>query len=144
MIQWRFLAFQYFEESRPLDDWQRALGIESFNKFSAILEHLQVLPRNFWVRPQFDVLHGPQYRGMGEIRFKGDGKVHRVFGWFGPERLQFTLLHGCVKQRRDLTAEMEIARERRDLVISHGWTVLYEFTFMGNVGTQAEEQEIQG
>jgi hypothetical protein len=139
MASWRFLAFQYFPESRPLDDWYEGLELESFNKFSAVLEHLEVLPRNYWRRPHFDVLHGDQYHGMGEIRFKGDHKVYRVFGWFGPERLQFTLLHGCIKQRSDLTAEMELARRRRDLVITHRWMVLYDFTF--KAGTYTEPQE---
>ena len=124
---WRFLAFQYAPASRPVGDWKRSLETQSFNKFSAILEHLEVVPREFWLRPHFDVLHGPQYRGMGEIRFKGDRKVYRLFGWFGPERLQFTLLHGCIKQRSDLTAEMELARQRRDLVIIHTWELLYDF-----------------
>lgn len=139
MASWRFLAFQYFPESQPLDEWQEGLEPVSFNKFSAVLEHLEVLPRDYWRRPHFDVLHGDQYRGMGEIRFRGDRKVYRVFGWFGPERMQFTLLHGCIKQRSDLTAEMELARQRRDLVIAHHWTVLYDFTL--KAGTDTEPQE---
>lgn len=122
-----------------MDQWQQGLEVESFNRFAATLEHLEVLPRAFWRRPQFDVLHGNQYRGMGEVRFKGDRKVYRVFGWFGPQRMQFTLLHGCVKQRSDLTAEMELARQRRDLVIAQGWTVLYDFTLQTGTPTEPEE-----
>lgn len=139
MTQWRFLAFQYFPESRPVDEWQVRLEPDSFNKFSAVLEHLEVLPREFWRRPHFDVLHGDQYHGMGEIRFKGDRKVYRIFGWFGLERLQFTLLHGCIKQRSDLTAEMELARQRRDLVISHRWQVLYDFALKASTHTEPQE-----
>ena len=124
---WRFLAFQYSSASRPVDDWKDGLQVDSFNRLSAILEHLEVLPRQFWLRPQFDVLHGSQYHGMGEVRFRGDQKNYRLFGWFGPERLQFVLLHGCVKQRPNLRAEMDLATQRRDLVIGYGWTHLYDF-----------------
>jgi hypothetical protein len=129
MTRWRFLAFQYSPTSRPLDEWQEGLEIDSFNRFSDILERLQVLPREQWRRPDFDVLHGDSYRGMGEIRFKADRKVHRVFGWFGPSpmRFTFTLLHGCLKQRSDLTPEYELSRKRRDLVIAYGNLMTYDF-----------------
>jgi hypothetical protein len=128
MTAWRFLAFKQLSQRCPLDAWQDGLGVESFNRFSEIMERLQVLPRELWRRPDFDLLKGERYRGIGEIRFKGDKKVHRAFGWFGPERLMFTLLHACVKQRSDLTAEHEIARKHRDLIIRYGRQVIYDFT----------------
>jgi hypothetical protein len=139
MTVWRFLGFQYAPTSRPVDDWQRGLEMESFNRFSAVLEHLQVLPRNYWKRPHFDVLHGSQYHGMGEIIFKGDRKTYRVFGWFGPTRGEFTLLHASAKQRAKLTAEMELARQRRDLVITNGRRLTYDFTLQSGIDPEPEE-----
>jgi hypothetical protein len=140
MIRWRFLAFQYSSASRPLDEWQEGLEIDSFNRFSAILERLQVLPRDQWRRPDFDVLHGDEYQGMGEIRFKADRKVHRVFGWFGPGRTQFrfTLLHACIKQRSDLKSEYELARKRRDFVILQGEAYLYGFALQTKFARKSE------
>jgi hypothetical protein len=55
----------------------RELGVEAENAFSAVLGALQVLDRKYWLRPQFDVLHGENYHGMGEIRFDGDDKAYR-------------------------------------------------------------------
>lgn len=128
-VEWRFLAFQYSVDSRPVDAWQQGLEVDSFNVFADLIGRLRLLPRINWIRPGFDVLHGAQYHGMGKIRFKGDHKVYRVFGWFGPGRtqLRFTLLHGCKKQSADLTSEYEVARKRRDIVISLGEGYLYEF-----------------
>jgi hypothetical protein len=63
---------------------------------------------------------------MGEIRFNGDDKTYRIFGFFGPERLQFTLLAGHEK-KRDLKHEMDLAATRRDFAESNP-QLLYEFT----------------
>jgi hypothetical protein len=130
MVKWNFRAFQFVPTSRPLEDWKIELEIDSFNVFSNVIGRLEVLPRNLWKRPDFDVLHGNAYHGMGEIRFKGNHKVHRVFGWFGPgrEAFRFTLLHACIKQRSDLTDEYEKARKRRDFIITNGEAYLYDFT----------------
>ena len=128
---WRILAFRSISGRRPLDEWQENLEDESFIAFSVLLEHMRVSPRDLWKRPFFDVLHGEEYRGMGEIRFKGDNKRHRVYGWFGPKRLQFVLLHGCVKQRSRMRREEQTGKTRRDLVIERGEDCLYDFTLSG-------------
>ena len=72
MKPWMFLAFESEMGVRYLDDWVGALGEESENELVATLEGLQVLPRHFWKRPQFDLLSGRHYRGIGEVIFKGD------------------------------------------------------------------------
>ena len=96
MTLWMFLAFASEMGVRYLDSWVDSLTDEVRNEFAAILEGLQVLPRQFWRRPQFDLLAEP-YQGIGEIRFKADRKQFRVFGFFGPRAQQFILLHACIK-----------------------------------------------
>jgi hypothetical protein len=81
-----------------MDRFAVELGPEAQNDLAAVLDVLRVLERKFWTRPQFDVLHGKKYKGIGEIRFDGENKTYRVFGYFGPARLQFTLLLGCEKK----------------------------------------------
>lgn len=144
MVQWRFLAFQYRVNSRPLDEWLTGLEVDSFNAFSDILNRLEVLPRHEWKRPDFDVLHGDQYQGMGEIRFKADRKVYRVIGWFGPGRvsLRFTLLDACKKQRADITDCYESARKRRDILISQGEEYLYDFVLQKKPPGKPEGQDL--
>jgi hypothetical protein len=111
---------------RYLDDWVEALGAESENEFVATLEGLQVLPSHFWKRPQFGMLSGRSYRGIGEIIFRGDNKQYRVFGYFGPQPGYFTMLHACVKQRRQVKDDMDLAAKRKKILDQRRGSV-YEF-----------------
>ena len=112
---------------RPIDRFVVELGIEAENNLTAILEALQVMDRKYWNRPQFDVLHGKQYKGMGEIRFSGENKTYRLFGYFGPKALQFTFLLGCEK-KRSLKHEMDEAAKRLKFA-EQSKQLLYVFTF---------------
>src|SRR6266511_4769345 len=111
---------------RYLDNWVDSLSDGVWNEFAATLGGLQVLPRQFWRRPQFD-LRGEPYQGIGEIRFRAERKQFRVFGFFGPRAQQFTLLHACIKQRSDISNEMDIAAQRKHL-LAVGRGTVYEFT----------------
>jgi hypothetical protein len=123
---WVFFAFESDMGVHYLDDWVEALSEDEENEFSATLEGLQVLPRHFWRRPQFDLL-GEAYQGIGEIRFKVERKQFRVFGFFGPQSMQFTLLHACGKQRSNLRHDMTIAA-RRKRMLENGQGAVYGFT----------------
>src|SRR5688572_19695229 len=112
---WRFYAFVSEMGMRYLDDWVGTLDEDEKNEFAATLEGLQVLPRHLWRRPQFDLL-GEAYPGIGQIRFKVTRKHFRVFGFFGPQRMQFTPLHACGKQRSNLRHDMALAARRKSLL----------------------------
>ena len=124
---WTFLACPAPGGGRPIDRFIAELGVEGENDLSAILEDLQVLERKYWTRPQFDVLKGKKYPGMGEIRFNGEDKTYRLFGYFGPNRLQFTFLLGCEK-KRSLKHEMDEASKRKKFAEANRH-LLYVFTF---------------
>jgi len=137
---WVFLACPAPGGGRPLDRFIAELGEDAENNLSAILEYLQVLERKYWTRPQFDVLHGEKYRRMGEIRFDGEKKTYRIFGYFGPEKLNFTMLWGCEK-KRNLKHEMDLAAKRRDFA-EENKKLLYEFTFETRADLKIVKQEI--
>jgi hypothetical protein len=122
---WTFKACELPGGGRPIERFVESLGDEAENDLMAIVEALQHLERRFWTRPQFDILSG--YDGMGEIRFNGDGNTYRVFGFFGPDRHEFTMVHGCEK-KRDLKKDMDLAARRRRTIES-GIGSAYEFTF---------------
>jgi hypothetical protein len=126
MNLWTFLACPSPGGGRPVGRFLLELGPEAENNLGAILDNLAVLERRYWVRPQFDVLHGKAYRGMGEVRFDGENKTYRLFGYFGPQRLQFTFLLGCEK-KRSLKHEMDEAAKRRDFA-EQNEHLLYGFT----------------
>lgn len=106
-----------------MDDFVADLGDEAYQNFYALLDGLQVVERRFWRRPQFDALN----HGIDEIRFSGDHKTYRVFGYLGPRRLHFTMLAGYVK-KRDLRKEIKRARKRKKFA-EENEHLLYEFTF---------------
>jgi hypothetical protein len=124
---WTFFACPAPGGSKPIERFVAGLGPEAENDLAAVLEHLQVLDRKYWNRPQFDVLHGKKYKNMGEVRFNGEDKTYRMFGYFGPKRLQFTLLLGCEK-KRSLKHEMDEARKRKKFAEDNA-QLLYGFTF---------------
>ena len=123
---WKFLACPAPGGGRPLDRFRADLGPEAENDWSAVMDGLRVLQRKYWSRPQFDVLHGENYAGMGEVRFDGENKTYRVFGYFRPGE-QFVLLLGCEK-KRSLKHEMDAAAKRKKFAEGNGH-LLYVFTF---------------
>ena len=126
MNLWTFLACPAPGGGKPISRFLLALGPEAENDLAAILDNLRVLERKYWTRPQFDVLHGKNYQGMGEFRFNGEGKAYRIFGYFGPQREHFTFLLGCEK-KRDLKHEMDEASKRKRFAESNEH-LLYAFT----------------
>jgi Phage derived protein Gp49-like (DUF891) len=126
MTLWMFFAFESEMGVPYLDNWIDTLDEEEKNEFTATLEGLQVLPRHLWRRPQFDLLAEP-YQGLGEIRFKVNRKQYRVFGFFGPHPLQFTMLHACGKQRSNLRHDMSLAVHRKRM-LENGQGRVYGFT----------------
>ena len=64
---------------------------------------------------------------MGEVRFDGEDKTYRLFGYFGPEALYFTFLLGCEK-KRGLKHEMDEAAKRKRFA-EENEHLLYAFTF---------------
>jgi hypothetical protein len=131
---WTFLSCPAPGGGKPIDRFIADLGPEAENDLTAILEELIVLERRFWTRPQFDQLHGDRYRGMGEIRFDGERKAYRLFGYFGPFQMHFTFLHGCEK-KRSLKSEMDHAAKRRDFAKANQ-DALYAFTFEANTSRE--------
>ena len=124
---WTFFACPAPGGGRPMNRFIADLGVEGETAFAAVVDGLRLLERKYWTRPQFDVLHGKRYQGMGEIRFDGDAKTYRVFGYFGPNKLQFTMLMGHEK-KRSLKHEMDLAAQRRDFAEANTG-LLYEFEF---------------
>jgi hypothetical protein len=82
-----------------VDAWYRGQDGEVRGKVDALLEHLGNRHRAAWRRPQFDLLAGI-CKGLAEIRIKARSGEHRLLGYFGPERMAFTILT-CFKKTRD-------------------------------------------
>jgi hypothetical protein len=128
MPLWTLLSCPAPGGGKPIDRFIASLGAEAENDLFAVLGHLEVLERKFWMRPAFDgITKGKKYRDMGEVRFSGENKTYRLFGFFGPGRYQFTFLAGYEK-KRDLKHEIDLAEGRKAFAKNHE-ELLYAFTF---------------
>lgn len=70
-------------------DWYSVATPEVQAAFDNRIRILRVRPPGTWRRPWVDSMHG--YPGLIEIRFEADGVQWRPLGFYGPERLQFTI-----------------------------------------------------
>lgn len=99
MAIWSIRCYMTMGGVDVVDAWYREQDGEVRGKVDALLEHLGNRQRDAWRRPQFDLLSGI-CNGLGEIRVKVRSGDYRILGYFGPERMAFTLL-ACFKKTRD-------------------------------------------
>lgn len=91
MSDWTFRVFRSANGRSDVLDWFEALQDDDQAIVIVRLEYLRQQPRPGWRRPHFDMLKG-ECAGLGEIRLKL-GKVQlRPIGFFGPNRMEFTVL----------------------------------------------------
>jgi hypothetical protein len=103
-----------------IDDWYNRQTDEVRAALDAALEFLVQRPRNEWRRPEFDLLSG-KLREIGEIRLKVH-RQYRIFGFFGPGRMDFTLLIGASKKGKSYSPRgtLETAFERMKQIRADG------------------------
>lgn len=116
---WTFKCFRETDGSSPVKTWYDSLSKKAQAKFDVARDYLKQNPVNDWQRPHYAPLHGP-CRGLGEIRFKMDNVQHRVLGFFGPGRMEFTLLCCDIEKGGKLSkSTCDIALKRRDTIMQH-------------------------
>ena len=73
-------------------EWYEGLGAKDKASVLVKLEYLIAQPRENWIRPRFDLLHGTA-SGLGEIILKKVGMVQtRLIGYFDGARSVFTIV----------------------------------------------------
>jgi hypothetical protein len=88
---WSFRTYRSGAGRDEVAEWYAGLAPKDRAKVYRWLDYLRQQPRQGWRRPYFDVLHG-KCAGLGEIRLKLGQVQWRPIGFFGPDRLQFTVL----------------------------------------------------
>jgi hypothetical protein len=71
--------------------------------------------------PIFPEQYFSAYKGwddLYELKIVCSGVQYRPFGFYGPNRRQFTLLVGSIEKGKVPTSTLEVADERRKLVIT--------------------------
>lgn len=113
MDVWVFRCYNSASGQNSIDRWYQRITPEAQAEFDTVLVYLERRLRLEWRRPQFASLGG-KYRELCELRFKASNLQHRVFGFFGPSRLEFTMLVGATKKGRAYTPRgaMDMALNR--------------------------------
>ncbi|HEX9220839.1 MAG TPA: hypothetical protein VF858_10185 [Gemmatimonadaceae bacterium] len=100
-----------------LDDLREQKEVVA-NELRVRLSYLRELPRDQWEIPFFRAsMQG--FREIGELRFKCFGTQFRVFGFFGPNDGEFTLLGGATHKmnRYNPASAIESADKLRKQVL---------------------------
>jgi Phage derived protein Gp49-like (DUF891) len=124
--KWKFLGVETLKGHRPVQSWFDALPDLVREETADLLGHLQNLTDRKWKGPEFDWLEGePDIR---EIRPIGREECYRIYGFFGPGKHEFTLLHGTCKDERNDRPGKSIARTRLSEFRQSLWRT-HEFNF---------------
>lgn len=100
------------------------------NPRSDLDEFLKMMARSErWEYPDIDTLKGDRYRkhGLTELRWRSDGKPHRIFGYQSGD-FEYTMLIGCTHAAKKYNPPdaMETARKRK-IKIDNGEALTREF-----------------
>ncbi len=94
---WHFWTYRSLSSRDDVLDWLDGLAKSDQASVVARLEYLRQQPREAWKRPYFDLLSG-ECSGLGEVRLKIQKIQYRPIGFFGPNRLEFTMLHVALEK----------------------------------------------
>jgi len=115
---WTFMQYVNFGGKGVISKWvAKDIEVNASDDFHDLLNILAVVPRDLWVRPDYDTLTPPD---IGEIRWKSGQLQHRVFGFFKDE--QYILLLGSTKKGTVYSPADAIAtaRQRKNDILN-GW-----------------------
>lgn len=89
----RFLDYVSPSGNNLIAEWYCDISVEARAMFDALLDVLS--KKTEWTAPEFKRLRG----GLGEIRWKCDGRQHRIIGCWQKEPPGFWLLIGCTHKQ---------------------------------------------
>ena len=117
---WTFRSYVSSDGDEEVADWYEAQPQGVRAKFDRRLHDLRQLKPNEWREPLTKQLEG-NCDGLVEIRFKADRVQHRPLGFYGPGRMEFTILL-CAREvgdRFDPADACDRALRRRDEVLQN-------------------------
>lgn len=140
---WEFLGFESTGEGQPVQRWYDALPQRHADEVVDLLLYLGRLTDRAWQRPEFDRLDGAG--GIGEIRAPviRDAKgvsCYRIYGYFGPERRQYTFLHAVNKKVKNDRKGKAVARRRLE-EIGSGHAAVHKFSFERHSMVETDERK---
>lgn len=112
--RWVFLAYWSDSEGLPVQDWFDGLPERVRDEVGDTIRYLEAMTGTPWTRPEFDRLAGEP--DISEIRVDLNTdygrESYRIYGYFGPGKRQYTLLHGTLKPEKNDRNGKQTANER--------------------------------
>ena len=112
-LPWIFYGFRTAAGNLVMQEWFEGLDDDTKDAIRDSLAYHQNVERHLWRRPGFDELGG---EGISEFQFKSGDRWFRIYGDYGPERHEYTFLHGCEKKVKNDKAGKRLAKERKKLI----------------------------
>lgn len=125
--QWEFCGFSWSPREKIIQDWFDSLPLGHRIEIAGFLRPLRKMTKRAWGRPFFDPLDGEE--GISEIRIPDIRDAlgvayYRLYGWFGPGKQVYTILHGCNKKARNDKEGKAIARTKLEELKHLGATAI--------------------
>lgn len=88
---WRFMSYKRPGGDRAWSDWYATLDQAAKARHDVVFDFLESRPANQWRKPFAKKM------GNGQIEITIHTKIqHRLFGFFGPQQGQFSVLIPCI------------------------------------------------
>lgn len=119
-VRWTFRSYVAPNGDAEVYRWHQSQGPNVQGKFDRRLHDLQQMAPAEWRDPFTKQLEG-DCDGLVEIRFKADRVQHRPLGFYGPGRLEFTILLFAIERgdRFEPTDACAIALRRKDEILAN-------------------------
>lgn len=117
MAIWTLRCYHGNTGQDEIDVWLSGLQKAARAKFLARMAGLRDQPQHNWNGTRTKQLNG--YDGLLEVRFKANNVQHRPIGFFGPDKMEFTLLVGAIEKNNQFipksAPDTAIARKKKVL-----------------------------
>ena len=115
MSSWAFFDFHSERGENEILQWLNALPVKAKAKINARIMALQGFP----IFPEQYFSAYKSWDDLYELRIVSAGVQYRPFGCYGPNHREFSLLIGGIEKGKVPVRLLEVADERREIVIAN-------------------------
>jgi thiamine kinase-like enzyme len=139
--RWTFLGYTSADEGKPVQKWFDGLLPDEQDEIADQFRIMATVNSSLWRRPEFDPLDGEDFSEIRppDIRSNEGSKTYRVYGFFGPGKHEWTMLHGSEKSVKNDRDGKRIARERL-AKIQQSRATTHEFNFSGEPSSSPKKE----
>lgn len=125
---WTFRSYVSADGEKEVESWYAAQSLKVQATFDRRIATLRQMEPNEWREPYVKQLDG-ECDGLVEIRFKTANVQHRPLGFYGPGRMEFTILFFAIEKGDQFKPKdaCRIALRRKEYVLANpGASTVFE------------------